>query len=348
MSKDKLRQAIESFSPIKGLTDALGVKEFAYIPVEEITTYPQIRDTIDISSESFLALKSSISKEGLLEPVIVLKEKDHYRLIAGHRRLLACKELNMQFIPCKIIDRKLSDAEILGIQLIENLQREDLDPIEESKAYLNFYKLHTGKDLNSLINDLMLYKLSPERLDSNTVPIIGTLKEISGKSISYLQNALLLLTLPENIQKAIKDGRLQVTAGYRLAYKREHPEFEKICEDILKADSITVQDIERFFKVPKKSSQKSKQDKKNFIEIPSYLWGFIDTPEEILSTFIKHYPRKIAKARFKGLRGETIIVVVKNKEIRIKDKSALKFIKHKLQDPSWDRTVTIHINGIIS
>jgi len=344
MNRSKLEKAINSLNVPKGLQEALGTKEFAYIPLDQIEILPQIRDSIDTESDAFKALKTSISKEGLLEPVLVIPEKDHYRLISGHRRFLAVKELQLPSIACRIINKKLSPVETLTIQLIENLQRQDLDPIEEARAYLNIYNMYTGRNLNDFINDLMLYKLSPDRLDSTVVPIIGTIKEISGKSISYIQNTVLLLTLPESIKEAIKKERLPVTAGYKLAYKREHPEFEAVCKRVLESESLTVKEIDALFR----KTTKREVNKRLSLTIPSYLKAFINSPEEIIETFIKHYPKKTIKAKFKNLKGSNVLLSVNNIKVTISNKEAIKLIKTRLKDTHWDGTVILHIDGKIS
>lgn len=138
--------------------------------------------------EKIDALAKSISEHGLIQPIIISPiEGGRYRIVAGERRWRAAKKAGLSTVPTVI--REYSDEETAQIALIENLQREDLNPIEEALGY------------RTLIND---FSLTQEAVS-----------EKIGKSRSAVANSLRLLSLSDDIQKLLIDGRL--TGGHARA-----------------------------------------------------------------------------------------------------------------------------------
>ena len=131
---------------------------------------------------TIVELAQSIEKYGILQPILVKKIADGYQLISGERRWRACKKAKMSVIPA--IVRDCSDKEIAQIALIENLQREDLNAMEEAAAYA--------------------------RLLSETNLTQNELAQYVGKSRSHIANFLRLLHLAKSIQELIIDGSLNM------------------------------------------------------------------------------------------------------------------------------------------
>ncbi len=139
----------------------------------------------DFDEESIKALAASIREKGILQPLIVRKDKnDGYELIAGERRLRAAKEAGLTEIP--IIIKELDDKEVLEIALVENLLRENLSPIEEANAY--------------------------QKLIESFAHTQEKIADIVGKSRSYIANTLRLLTLPDKVKNYISEGK--ISAGH--------------------------------------------------------------------------------------------------------------------------------------
>lgn len=128
-------------------------------------------------------LAVTIKKHGLLQPILLKKENDYYQIISGERRLRAVRHLKLKTIPA--IVKEIDDQEILEVSMIENIQREQLDPIEEALVY------------QKLIQD---YNLKQEEVAQRV-----------GKNRTTIANRIRLLQLPENLQTALADGR--VTEG---------------------------------------------------------------------------------------------------------------------------------------
>lgn len=140
----------------------------------------QPRQSFD--DETIANLAESIRENGLIQPIIVRKTALGYQIIAGERRWRACRMLGMNEIPA--IVKEFDDEQVAKAALIENIQREDLNPIEEANAY---------KDL------MEKYKMTQEQLS-----------KVVGKSRSSIANFLRMLDMPEKIQKLLNTGKLTV------------------------------------------------------------------------------------------------------------------------------------------
>ena len=138
----------------------------------------QPRKTFDEGKLEELA--DSIREHGLIQPLVVRKSTNGYEIVAGERRWRAARKIGIKEIPA--IVRELSDEENMLLAIIENMQREDLDPIEEAEG------------ISQMIET---YGLSQEQVSKSL-----------GKSRPYITNQLRLLKLPEEIRKMVSDGRL--------------------------------------------------------------------------------------------------------------------------------------------
>lgn len=126
-------------------------------------------------------LAESIEQHGVIQPIVVQKNKDRYKIIAGERRFRAARLAGLNEVP--VIIREMSEQEVLEVALIENLQRENLNPIEEAAA------------IKALIDE---HDLTQEEVARRL-----------GKSRPAIANSVRLLNLPETIRQLLSDGRLQ-------------------------------------------------------------------------------------------------------------------------------------------
>ncbi|OYD14633.1 hypothetical protein CH333_07555 [candidate division WOR-3 bacterium JGI_Cruoil_03_44_89] len=150
---------------------------FVEIEIDRIENNPyQPRKRV----ESLDELVSSIKENGVLEPIIVRTKGDGYEVICGERRLSAAKQLGLKYIPAVV--RKASDREMLELALIENLQREDLNPLEAAEAYTILIKK---------------FGLSHQEIAKRV-----------GKERTTVTNTLRLLTIEEEIKDLIWSGKL--------------------------------------------------------------------------------------------------------------------------------------------
>lgn len=158
---------------------------FRQIPLDKILPNP-LQPRGDFASESLNRLADSIRQQGVLQPIIVALDNDGYILVAGERRWRAAQIAKIEKIPAIVLPQKPSDEKLLFMALVENLQREDLDPIEEAEAY----RMLADK-----------FELRQEDIARQV-----------GKSRPVVANAVRLLKLPEAILKMLKDKKL--TAGH--------------------------------------------------------------------------------------------------------------------------------------
>jgi ParB family transcriptional regulator, chromosome partitioning protein len=212
-------------------------QEFMYLPLGNIIVEEQIRSAINTESESFKALTSSIKERGVLEPVLVTSKDDKYLLLCGERRYLAASKAGQETIPARVVNAITQKDEILAFQLTENLQREDLNPIDQAKGILAFIQAKhpdKGYDVGGVMSEFVNCKLKPDDPSNQLTPTVGVIIEITGKSITTLFNVISLLKLVPKIQDAISNGTLPVSQGYLFAANLASPDFFVIFDEIMK------------------------------------------------------------------------------------------------------------------
>lgn len=185
-------------------------------------------------TESISELKQSIEEHGIIQPLIVRKGLKGYDIVAGERRFRAAKEAKLQRVP--VIVKKLTDKEMMEIALIENLQREDLNPIEEATAY---QKLMEGLGLTQ---EELAKKL--------------------GKSRPHITNHLRLLNLAPSVQKLIADGKLSMGHGRTLVGLKNKKNLQAVVDKIIK-EQMSVRQLELLIQklnqqVPRETLKKMK------------------------------------------------------------------------------------------
>ncbi len=228
--------------------------EFMHLPLESIIVEEQIRSSVDMEGESFKALMESIKDRGVLEPALVTPKDDKYLLLCGERRYLAAQKLGLESIPARIVNTITQKDEILAFQLTENLQREDLNPMDQAKGILAFIQARhpdKGYDVNGVINELMNYNLKPDSVLKEVTDTLSVIAEISGKSTRTLLRTISLLKNPPEIQTAIREGNLPVSQGYLFAANLDCPDLMKIFTNIMKTPTTYIA-LERMLTAYKK------------------------------------------------------------------------------------------------
>ena len=172
----------------------------------------------EFSEESIRELATTLDKDGLLQPIIVREKGDEYEIVAGERRLRAAKHLAWEKIPA--IVNNMDDSQAASLALIENLQREDLNPIDEAQAYNNLMKL------NNLTQT--------------------TLAQNIGKSQSYVANKLRLLKLTPKVQSYLASGEISPRHGRCLVGLSEKDQ-GRVLDEIL-AHNLNVSETEKIVK----------------------------------------------------------------------------------------------------
>lgn len=192
----------------------------------------------EFSDDSIKELAETLDKDGLLQPIVVREDgEDQYEIIAGERRYRAAKSLNWETIPA--IVNNMNDDQAASLALIENLQREDLNPIDEAKAYTNLMKL----------NDLTQTALAKDM----------------GKSQSYVANKLRLLKLDDDVQKALVEGKITARHGRALLNLSDDDQ-ERVLKEIeekglnVKQTEEIAKDVNAYFN-PKPKEKETKRER---------------------------------------------------------------------------------------
>lgn len=185
---------------------------------------------VNYDEDKLSELKASIKQNGLLQPILVRPTDNGYEVVAGERRLKAVRALGLEEIP--VIVKDVSDQESLVLALIENIQREELNPIEEARA---FKKL------------LEEFSLNHETIASSV-----------GKDRTTISNALRLLSLPDFVQKGLAEGLVTMGHARTLVGIESEREVRRIF-DLIVSGGLSVRDTEKtVMTTAKKESRRAK------------------------------------------------------------------------------------------
>lgn len=261
----------------RGLKALLGEdidKNIQEIPVNQINANPN-QPRKAFNEETLKKLEQSIKKYGVVQPVIVRKKDNgNYELIAGERRLRAAKNAQLEKIP--VVIKEYDNRESAEIALIENLQREDLNPIEEGKAYESIIKK---------------YDLTQEEMS-----------QIAGKSRSYITNTLRLLTFPDAIQKLLQSKKLTTGQARPLLALKTVAEQLKLAKKIVE-EGLSARQVEKM--LGEKTTPKPKKE----VQISTYLRTMEEEIITSLGTLVK-----IKTGRGKNSKKGTITISFKNED----------------------------------
>ena len=205
-------------------------------------------------------LTKSIKEKGVITPITLRKIVDGYEIIAGERRWRAAKKARLKSIPAHVVNIK-NNAEMMELALIENVQREDLNPIEEAEGY-------------AILNSE--YKMSHEDIAKSI-----------GKKRVTISNSLRLLRLPIEIRKSIKGGYISAGHGRALLQLKTDKLIKSIFKKIID-ESLSVRQVEAIVK------KKSPNSKKKKIVLKEASYRAIENQLiEILGTKVKLKPSRI-------------------------------------------------------
>jgi len=219
------------------------------VPLEQIRLPPsQPRRYFDPAALE--TLTSSIREKGLLQPLLVRPDgAGKFELVAGERRYRAAKELGFAEVPAVV--RELSDVEAAEVALAENLQREDLNPIEETEGVLQLLALKLDRSREEVVS--LLYSLQNAAKGKVTHNVMGNEQEAVEATLgavgrmtwqSFVTNRLPLLKLPEDVLQVLREGRLPYTKATVLARLKDVEERRILLERTLD-DDLSVAELRR-------------------------------------------------------------------------------------------------------
>jgi len=185
--------------------------------------------------EAIEELKESILQHGILQPIIVRKSIKGYEIVVGERRYRAAKEAKLDKVP--VVVRDLDEQQMMELAVLENLQREDLTPIEEATAY------HTLMERLNLTQEQLAKRL--------------------GKSRPHIANHLRLLVLPKKIQDLISNGEISMGHGRALLGLKKKDKLPAVVEEVIK-NGLNVRQLEKL--VQQINENVSRETKKPMVE----------------------------------------------------------------------------------
>ena len=183
----------------------------------------------------------SVKEHGILEPLLVrtLDESDAYELVAGERRYRAAKEAGLTDVPAVI--RDLTDEQAVQLALIENLQREDLNPIEETEGVLQLLALKLKMSVDE--TPKLLYRMQHEAKGKVAHNVMGSSEDEAIQAVfaslgtmtweSFVNNRLPLLNLPEDVLEALQQGKIAYTKAQAIARVKNEEQRKDLLKKVI-------------------------------------------------------------------------------------------------------------------
>jgi ParB family chromosome partitioning protein len=213
MKKRALGKGLKAFLP-----EDYGIlkdEKYVDVDVEDLKPNP-LQPRQDFDKDSIDELAHSMKETGVLQPIVVVPEENHYKIVVGERRWRAARKIGLQKIPAVV--RHLSEKQQIEASLVENLQRKDLNPIEIAFAY------------QKLIHEL---KYSQEDV-----------AEKVGKDRASVANYIRLLKLPQEIQRMVAEGKLSMGHA-RTLITLENPDQQVFISRLIVEKNLSVRDVEK-------------------------------------------------------------------------------------------------------
>ena len=218
--------------------------------------------------DALLELSDSIKQFGIIQPLIVQKKEDHYEIIAGERRWRAAKMAGLKEVPAII--KSYTDREILEISLIENIQREDLNPIEEAKAYEQLYNT---------------YGLKQDEIAASV-----------SKSRTAITNIMRLLKLDERVQNMVIENLISSGHGRTLLSIDDGDMQYQLAEKILD-ENLSVREAEKLVKTVMNQKENKKVDEEESLQEKSMITFFENKMKDILGSKVSIKNKKNNKGK---------------------------------------------------
>lgn len=272
-------------SRLKGVAALLGDSVY---PSEDTISNPH---TISIESiklpnsqprryfdaEKLEQLVISVKEHGILEPLLVRPlEAGQYELVAGERRYRAAIKVGLTEVP--VVVRKLNDREALQLSLVENLVREDLNPVEETEGILQLLSLRLNQDTDNVVS--LLYRMQNEAKGKVTQNVLGNEESEAIEAVfdalgmitweSFVSSRLPLLKLPEDVLEALRKGEIEYTKATVIARIKDLAQRTALLEATI-ADNLSLTQINERIKATRQVNQEPSSLKNRYKEASKQL-----------------------------------------------------------------------------
>jgi len=290
--RQPLSQGLAASIAQKFITDPASIQSPQTIPLEQIQLpTKQPRRYFDPNKQAQLV--KSIQEHGILEPLLVRPLLNgNYELVAGERRYRAAQELNLPDAP--IVIKELDDQQALQVALIENLQREDLNPIEETEAILDLLSITlniSNDEVTSILHRANHAKNRDQDLEENVFLQLQTIESVL-KGIgrfsaeSFRTSRLPLLNLPAEILKTLREGQIEFTKARVIARIKNEQQRQNLLK-LAVSKNLSLREI------------KQKIQELNIIDkqkaSTSYIQRYTEIGQQLKKADFSDYPDKQAK-----------------------------------------------------
>jgi ParB family chromosome partitioning protein len=277
-------------SKLRGVAALLGEPPVAAAQVMAISLIrlPQQQPRRYFDPEKLEQLTISVKKLGILEPLLVrLLHPGEYELVAGERRYRAAQKAGLTEIP--VVVRELTDEEALQLSLIENLQREDLNPVEETEAILQL--LATQLSSSAQEARALLYRMQNEVKGKVTQNVLGSQEGELVKTMfdslglmsweSFVSSRLPLLNLPDEVIEALRQGQIEYTKAQAIARLKDTQARQALLFEAIQ-ENLSLKEILERIRLQRKPQEKPQSLKIIFKETSNRLQKakFWDNPEK--------------------------------------------------------------------
>lgn len=233
--RDRPYQQMKSLDILFGETQAVA----EIVPIEVICLPPQ-QPRRYFDPQAMHELVESVRQHGILQPLLVRPLPDNkYELVAGERRYRAAKEINLTEVP--VVIRELSNEEAMQLSLIENLCREDLNPVEETEGILQLLALRLGGNIGDVTPLLYKMKNAADKNDESRHNVMPNIEAQQVEEVftslglmtweSFVKNRLPLLNLPDDVLVELRQGNIAYTKAKVIARLKD----EAARKELLKA-----------------------------------------------------------------------------------------------------------------
>lgn len=241
----------------------------------EVICLPDEQPRRYFDTQAMLELVESVRQHGVLQPLLVRPRLDEkYELVAGERRYRAAKEVQLAEVP--VVIRELNDEEAMQLSLIENLCREDLNPVEETEGILQLLALRLSTDVANITSLLYKMKNAAEKGNvsrHNVMPnpeakmveeIFASLGLMTWES--FVKNRLPLLNLPEDILSVLRQGKIAYTKAKVIARLKDEDERKELLKTAI-SENLSLTEIQSRLKdaLPPKQTNERKERVENTI-----------------------------------------------------------------------------------
>lgn len=249
----KRRQDIDRAAVFEAILGDLGGDEAVAgvggVPLAELS-FNEHQPRKHFSADGLADLAASIRDQGVIEPIIVRRVGDGYQVVAGERRTRAAKLAGLSEIPAVVVD--IDDREALEIAITENLQREDLNAVEETEAVMGLLEITLERPRSEVTEVLQaLYneergRASSRELGADDREDVQTIFRRLGRFTvsSFVSNRLPILEFPAEVLDAVRSGELAFTKAQAIVRVADASERERLLEDVI-AEGLSVSQVRR-------------------------------------------------------------------------------------------------------